>query len=660
LCSAAKHQEHQQQQNGPCCPKQGESRIDRGNLDYCVSPLSITHEYHQTNITKHNSELQKIITDMVHQHREETIKRDQAITSVQLQLENEKQKKQNSSVVYNLTVEVDGEKKARRAAEKRLQEELPALTSNHKTALTEHAAMYTKKFEDAWKAREDKEKRKAENEAAKVREKQEKLEQAKLEKRAKLQVQAKELNSGIVHLINRRQDGTLALTKDSEIPSKQTCLNGLTHLWNSHGNMISFILPHTLVSDLDAALEFEVEVIILARVYMLNLQLWGFEPAELPSTGWSSIAIDRFKNGLCPYHSDTELSNMSVAVCKIHQTLQQAVMNMHAGQLPVANYEQNYEQQAVPLNYSNNATTPQGLGIPGPYVPIQPSSTPIQPTFGPQVPTFMVTQATPPMRQTDTETWQANGAVVPTNQQLTAQRQVYVPDTIYKPPSPAMEKSKNICRNMKSNGACDYGPRCRFSHDIQVQPPSQNGAAPAGEINMSDLPANARVDGRATMPCNNAGRIGACKRPTCPYFHPPGTHIGDAPPITVQDNTWKPNQPVVFGANPAGKPTRPCRNEQDGGRCMMNSCIFSHQFLYGTNNEVSMSDAGNATFEGDGAGFNVNPMSANDKPCFDERDKGVATGYIVSSNTSFRVARSTSGTPAATLATLQSMVAWQV
>jgi hypothetical protein len=591
------------------------------------------------NVVKQNSDLQKTIADMEERHRERLIEMNREITSTYLQPRLEKQKKQDSSAKYNLTVKLDGEKKARHVVEKRLQEEVETLKSNHKTAVAELAAMYTKKLEDTWKAREDKEKRKTEHEAAKLRDKQEKLEQFKFAKHAKLEARAMELNSGIMHLINRKQDGTIALTKGTEILPKQVCLDGLTDLWRSHGTIISSILPHRLMNDLDSALEFEVDVIIAARVYMLNLQLWGFEPQELLGTGWSSIAINRFKNGLYPYHSDTELSTMSVAVREIHQTLQQAVTDMHGGQVPVANYE----QQFAPLDYNNNATISQGLFIQSPYAPVQSSFTPMQPTFAPQIPTLTITQATPPMPYMETKASQAWQAVVPMNQNPSAEQQVYVPDAVYQPPSvtqrfgqaptsaqPAVEKPEKVCFNMDRDGFCRFGDNCKFSHNVartqitlQLQPPPQNGAAPAEDISMSDLPADACVNKRAIMPCNNIDRFSVCRKASCPYMHPPGTHIGAAPPNTIQDTTLKLNQPLIFGAKPAGKPARPCRNEQNGGRCMMNSCIFSHQFPHGANNEIMMSDAGEATVEGNVVGCNANAVPRIGKECFNERDNGV-------------------------------------
>jgi hypothetical protein len=617
-----------------------EKKVDVELVEEIPIPSTSLPPHLVENLVKQNSELRNTISDLEERHREKLTAMNREITSTYLQLRLVKQKKQDSSAIFNLAVKLGGEKRARHATEKRLQEQVDMLNSYHKTAVAELTAMYTKKLEDTWKAREDKEKRKVEHEAVKLRDKQEKMEQVKLAKRAKLQARATELNSGILHLINRKKDGTIALTKSTAILPKQVCLDGLTNLWKSHGTIISSILPHRLMNDLDSALEFEVDVIITARVYMLNLQLWGSEPQELLGTGWTPSPIDRFQNGLCPYHSDTELSTMSVAVREILQTLQKAVADMHGGQVPIANYEKHYEQHSAPLDYSNNAPIPQGLAIQTLYAPPQSSLTPMQPTFAPQVHTFTVTQATPPMPHMNTETRQA---VIPINQNLTSEQQVYLPDAVYRPPSvtqslgqvptpaqPAIEKPKRICFNMDRDGFCRFGDNCKFSHNVvdtqttlHLQPPPQNGAAPTKDVSMSDLPANTRVDKRATMSCNNIDKVGVCKKASCPYMHPPNTHIGTAPSNIIQDNTWKPSQPLVFGAKPASRPARPCRNEQDGGQCMMNSCIFTHQFPHGANNEISMSDAVDAIFEGSVVGFNANRMPKIGKECFNERNNGV-------------------------------------
>jgi hypothetical protein len=580
---------------------------------------------------KENSESRKTIAEIESRHREELIKRDREIVNVNLQLQHEKQKKQDSSAIHNLKVQIEREKKARHAAEKRLEGDVAALKSQHKTKVAELSDLYEKKFSESWKRREDKEKRQAEIAAAKLRDEEEKLQQTKLAKREKLEAKAKQLNDGILQLINRERDGTLALTQDSEILSQNACLDGLVDLWKSNGTTLCSILPHRLMNDLDYALEFEVEVIITARVYMLNLQLRGFEPKELLGTNWSPSAIDRFKNGLVPYHYDTELSDMSVAVCNIHQILQQAVAGMRASQLTIATCEQHF----APPAGSDNATSPQSLAI--------------QPLFTPDLPTFKVTQPTPLIPPLNTKTWQVDSSVAPMNRNTTGY-QAYVPDTIHQPPpatpsfgftpppvqpppaQPPRDEQKRICLNMSKKGFCRFGNNCKFSHDVPVpqpashlQPPPQHGPTSSKDIDMTDLPANAHVKKRAAKPCNNVGKFGVCKKADCPYMHPPGKHMGAAAPAAgPTNNTWQPNQPLIFGEKSVGIPARPCWNEQNGKRCTMNSCTFSHQFPHGANNEMPMTDAGDSTFEGIIAGFSANP-NPNPPPvgqCFNERDRG--------------------------------------
>jgi hypothetical protein len=602
--------------------KNAEADAEKGLLTPSRSKIILdTYE----NFFKENSESRKTVAEIESRHREELIKRDREIVNVNLQLQHEKQKKQDSSAIHNLKVEIEREKKARHAAEKRLEGDVAALKSQHKTKVAELSDMYEKKFSESWKKRVDKERRQAEIAAAKLRDEEEKLQQAKLAKREKLEAKVKQLNDGILQLINRERDGTLALTQDSEILPKSACLDGLADLWKSNGTTLCSILPHRLMNDLDYALEFEVEVIITARVYMLNLQLRGFEPKELLGTNWSPSAIDRFKNGLVPYHSDTELSDMSVAVRNIHQILQQAVAGMRASQLTIATCEQHF----APPASSDNATSPQGLAI--------------QPQFTPEIPTFKVTPPMPPIPPVSSQTWQADNSVAPMNQN-TAGYQAYVPDTTHEPPpatpssaftpppvQPPRDEQRRVCFNMSKNGFCRFGDNCKFSHDIpaqpasHLQPPPQHAPISSEDIDMTDLPANARVDKRTTKPCNNVGKFGVCRKAGCPYMHPPGKHIGaTAPPTGPTNNAWQQNQPLVFGEKPAGITARPCWNEQNGGRCTMNSCTFSHQLPHGANNEISMTDAGDATFEGSVAGFGANP-NPNPPPigqCFNERDRG--------------------------------------
>jgi hypothetical protein len=441
--------------------KNAETDAEQGLLTPSRSGIILdTYE----NFFKENSESRKTVAEIESRHREELIKRDREIANVNLQLQHEKQKKQDSSAIHNLKVEIEREKKARHAAEKRLEGDVAALKSQHKTKVAELSDLYEKKFSESWKRREDKEKRQAEIAAAKLRDEEEKLQQAKLAKREKLEAKAKQLNDGILQLINREWDGTLALTQDSEILSQSACLDGLVDLWKSNGTTLCSILPHRLMNDLDYALEFEVEVIITARVYMLNLQLRGFEPKELLGTNWSPSAIDRFKNGLVPYHYDTELSDMSVAVCNIHQILQQAVAGMRASQLTIATCEQHF----APPAGSDNATSPQSLAI--------------QPLFTPDLPTFKVTQPTPLIPPVNTKTWQVDSSVAPMNRKTTGYH-AYVPDTIHQPPpatpsfgftpppvqpppvQPPRDEQKRICLNMSKKGFCRFGNNCKFERD---------------------------------------------------------------------------------------------------------------------------------------------------------------------------------------------------
>jgi hypothetical protein len=652
----------------------------------CIERLLMPEENDDYDATLHtdpladalqqNQEMQKTIANTEAHHKQELIRRDRELLNMNLRLKhaslNSKAKDQDASVTEHLIADINHEKKARLDVEKRLKNEIVTINTKHKRQVTDLAIIYEKKFKQAWRAREE-ENRKIEDDAVKLSNKDKSLLETKLARRNELLVKAKKRNMGIQHLLNRQQDGTLALTKETEIPSKQQCLDGLTNLWGSKGALISQVLPHELMNDRDFALEFEVEITVTARVFMLALQLWGFKTEELLGTHWSPTAICRLKYGLVPYHSDTPLTTLSVAICNIHEILQQAVMNMNAGSMLATNCSQ-------PVAW-----------IAGANDDAKSCDQSVQPPSVQQPPSIAVTQPTPPAPSVIMDTWQDENSPVPMEHGSTNAYQGYVPDTVYQsheassfgfapPVQQGREKRRGICHNlakrglcsfgdrckfshnidslqdahrpelqaqsittapqdismidqqciamrksvcysMAKKGFCSFGDRCRFSHDIVSVQATPHTESASQDINMTDGRPGPRVDKRAAMPCNNIEKFGSCRRPSCPYLHPTGTHIGAAPP--VPGNVFQARKaPIFTDALPNAPLGKACFLEAVSGQCKSLSCAHAHKHPHGPTNEMTMADAGLETYQGSQVG---GPKLKSAKPCYYERDNGQCT-----------------------------------
>jgi hypothetical protein len=468
-----------------------------------------------------NQEMQKNITETEAHHKQELIKKDRELVNMNLRLKhalsNTEGKNQDSYAMEHLKSEIVHEKKARLTVEKLLKDEIAALNTKHKKQVEDLAIIYEKKFEHTWRARREDEKRKIEDEAAKLRDIEKSLFETKIARRNELLARAKQRNMGIQHLLNRQQDGTLALTKETEIPSKQECLDGLTDLWKSKGALISQVLPHELMIDHDFALEFEVEIMVTARVFMLALQLWSFGTQELLETHWSLTAIHRLKCGLIPYHSDNPLATLSIAVCDIHRVLEQAVADTTANQMTVINCGQPVASFAGSKNDANSWGRP------------------LQPLSIQQPPSILVSQPTPPAPSVFMDTWQNEDSALPMEHESTNTYQGYVPNTVYHPqdassfafpPLPLQqgrEKRKDICHNMAKKGTCSFGDRCKFSHDIasvqdahgpELQAPNVTGAVQ--DMSMIDHQGMAMKKGI----CHNMAKKGSCSfGDRCKFSH---------------------------------------------------------------------------------------------------------------------------------------------
>jgi hypothetical protein len=576
------------------------TRTDGGDQSVAALPdLSITEQ-----------EMQSKMADIKRHYKKELASKDREISRLEQQYKvlaaDRRVEEQDQYTMGYLEAELAKEKKLRLAAESKAKEDVEALSRRHKAGVDELYVIYEKQLKEKWQEKEDKEKRRREQEAAKIRkaeeqekkkmeeeaarirekkekekqemeeeaakirDEEEKRERAKLARRNDLLFKSKELNAGIQLLLNRRDDGTLPLTKMTEVPSKKTCLDSLTELWKAHRDTIVRILPHELMSDHDFALEFEVETIVPARVYMLALQLWGFTPQEFLGTGWSPKSMKRLRCGLLPYEFETPLATLSVAVSDIYRILQHVTAILHAP--PVA--------PAPSPDNGNNVTASQISSVVS-TSSFQPAANGTQPTSG----VFAVQSHVPTAPQA------SSGNSAP---------------------------AEKICNNMVKKGFCGYGNKCKFSHNISA---AQNAAVPAWnnmsapktpvDVVMTDV----STDMRASKPCNNVKKFGTCKRSDCPFFHPPGKHTVNSTFTTAASQNPGQNQATTFGnGQPVPTNGKPCWNEQGGNPCNKPNCRFTHQLPHVS--VPSQSVALQAQANGD---------SRSTKPCRAERDNGRCT-----------------------------------
>jgi hypothetical protein len=462
---------------------------------------------------KKQQQLEREIAVMKILHREEIVKKNKAITSLELhrtydlKLKAGKQQdlsRTDSSTKADLAIE----NKALIAAEQQLKDE----RAKHQVALKESEAAYKQQLEEQWQLRLEGEKEKARITAEKLREEEktqfEAEETRRQELRQELLGKAKKHNLGIQAILDRQKDGTLALTKEEEIPSKETCIKRLTELWASRGASVTQILPHELMVNHDSALEFEVEIMVTARVCMLAMQLWGYTPDELLGTGWSLSAVQRLKYGLVPYQNDTPLSSLSVAVADICDMLQQAVNDRKSGQAhgapfiqpnnlpisfvpstmthPVLAFDQNLASSIgmndeAPAGFIGN----QQLFVSQPYEATQAFT----PTTHNYIPSWQQTtgeneKLLPPSTESDTDMAMAPAPAeiyqsVPAIASNTShQQQGLVSYSTNKAPinQQIFAPKGDVCHHFANFGKCKFRDKCKYSHD--VAPSDQQIVAP--------------------------------------------------------------------------------------------------------------------------------------------------------------------------------------
>jgi hypothetical protein len=417
----------------------------------------------------------------------------------------------------------------------------------------------------------------------------EESQKALVAKRNELFARSTQNYMGIRSIETRQKDGTLTLlTQEHEIPSQHDCIVGLKRLWDSHGPKIGRLKPHELQNDHDLALEFEVNVILPARVFMMSLAILD-APRELLETGWSLSALDLVRCGLMPYHGGTELSILSVSVCSICELLQQATEVLaNRRPAPVFGY-------AAPQT-NNNAS---GLGE---FEPAPNNAAPLMASFG----SSMSSQASAVFDQSFASSMASNGTMatdVQSGQQsFTPQSSLSTGDTLgqsfqytappsasFGPPSnapagpsqpsspfaPATPSTKNeACPKMVS-GFCGKGFGCSYSHDRHIvsaaKAAAQAAAGSSGDVNMDDMPE--QVSWEANILCRNVQRWGWYSTQDCKFKHGPGEHAS-----TGRLQTSAPQENFGNGhTHPKSPSAIPCRYEAKNGTCSWKQCKFMHR-----------------------------------------------------------------------------------
>lgn len=522
----------------------------------------------------------EIISDMKVRHRKELARKDKELVAIQMDLQHQRS--------------------ARMALEKQHKVELAVLARKHKDDMEAAADIATKRVDDEWDLRERAEKVRLGRELSGKSAAQAKIEGAKKQRRNELLTTLQEHNRGIRSLETRQKDGTLAFTKEEEVPSKEQCLDGLASIWTVISEWLSRILPHELIADRDVALGLEVDV-VAARVFMLTLQFWGASAQEVLRTGWSWTVLHRLNCGLVPYCVDTPLTTLSVAVGAICDILQKAVMDtQNVGKHDVANNAGGIDWTAGQT--MTNVTAPGSQQRSDFGHPMQPD-----PHF--KLPSLNFTEASPPLNVQS-----ANSAYAEEDPfEAEIRRLSHLPDAgpmrgasyvdglDFAPPTVSASVAKP-CYNMANTGFCKFGDNCKFSHDVAA---GQGSTYNKDNLtNLDGQAASARIDKRATMPCNNIKKFGSCRKANCPFMYPPGLHI----------STGSADPPTFENQQPQQQPNRPCRNEQNNGSCMRPNCRWEHQFPHG-------SDNANRHGNNDG-NFQDQDTTQASKQCWNERDKG--------------------------------------
>jgi hypothetical protein len=543
------------------------------------------------------------IAELKERHRREVEKRDRLILSAQLEL---KQAAASTGkclqtvtlddyVKSQLKAQLYDAKKTYKAAIASLKEEYERKHDKKQEALKVNLRQ---ELEEKWQYMMDKETRKTEADADRLRKEEESREKVRVVRRKLILGKAQKHNANIQALYNRQKGGTLALAKKTEMPTQQACLDGLTDLWNSQGALITRILPHELMNNHDFALEFEVDTMVMARVWMQALEMRGASGAALLQTGWSLSAVHRITCGLFPYE-DTELKTLRAAVNDIYRMLQAAIVSMRSrpvpAMLPIPRQE--VAAQAGPL------VSPQPSPIrthqhPNPQAhPVAYRQQQVHQQYLP-APLIQVTEATPPHLQTNIPQQQQfddgnqSQHDAPTTEEPVNDVDMDHDSSLGDFPEyhytrggsyelrvnpPTQGRPPQPCFNMRDRGACVRDSNCKFSHDPAVieavcaAEPAQNadGDAMEGVSTTATQPA-ARNEWMTTIPCKWVNERGKCTSAKCGFMHPPGTHQPKQFPNASGNNITQSQQAP-----------QQCHNETKYGTCTSAHCNKSHQSDHG-------------------------------------------------------------------------------
>tara|TARA_R110002003_G_scaffold62_16_gene5671 strand:- start:20174 stop:22720 length:2547 start_codon:yes stop_codon:yes gene_type:complete len=587
--------------------------------------------------SKKEQELQEQLADTKRRHTDIVVAKDQEILDLQARLQEESQSRKSVEKTCTYTKKAlehkaraydEGElrhKEEIKSIKEKCEQELVATKNNHEQEITameekcdkkikDREAVLEKALNEKWQTRQkneaiqaEKDRREAEETTRKAEEEKRRAtdkavkeaarltqdEEAKrLARRKELIDKSKQYQTVIQSILDRFQDGTLALINEEDFPSRLECLEKLASIWNSQSTSIIEMKPHILWNDRDLALEFEVETLLVAQVYMTSLVVQGCDANELLATNWCHAAMLRLQHGLEPYQENSELSSLSKTVVAICSILQEAVVARNAAQATTASNNQlpleasfGSSISTQPSIFSQNLAS--SIGTQGTMVTAPFASAP----QGDDAASIGFNSSFPSAAPTSNGIFGSSigfNSPFPTMGQATLfnDGEMSVDGENFKNQSAGrMEESSahqhhttlntfsnrslheahgqlgeiQACGNMVSRQNCRFGERCKYSHDPQVlqqamlaRRQNQNAAQPQGG---------------STQGMSTGGGIGhpqACKRlvdgKTCKF----GTHC-----------KFSHDDEVVQQAALAQQQT-PCPNVPRFGWCSTQDCAYLH------------------------------------------------------------------------------------
>lgn len=182
------------------------------------------------NKPKQIQSLEAKIVEMEEHYRQEIARRDRDITSLQLRLKHNKSLKgsnlETKSLDAYVNIQLSNTNKAHEDA-------IAALKEQHNKALGRHQEILQEQLDEKWQVKLEMEERRIQDNAAKLRKEEESHKKARVANRNLLQGKYRKHNTDIQALYNLQKDGTLALAKETQVPSQQACLDGLSSLWDA-------------------------------------------------------------------------------------------------------------------------------------------------------------------------------------------------------------------------------------------------------------------------------------------------------------------------------------------------------------------------------------------------------------------------------------------